>query len=269
MKNRFVLLLLAVLILISACGIGSALKETQLSTNKADQWNPSIWSNYVVWQDARNGGSDVYLTDMKTKVQTRITKGVDAENPMVSGTKIVWSDNRNGNCDVYMYDIKTKKTTRITTNTADQTNPACYGNLIVWEDNRNSGHDIYLQDLATKKQTRITTDGFSLDPAIYGTKIVYNNRGDGMTDVGPTVGAFMYDIKTKKVTQLSNNVYDRPVGIYDSKVLINGYYDYPYSYVHFINAYNKFVDLPSWEYTGIYSNKVVYSNNGDVYMAQF
>lgn len=270
MNKLIFIILFMFLIIVSTCGIGSAWKETRLSTNSAEQWNPSIWGNYVVWQDARNGGSDVYLTDMKSKVQTRVTKGVDAENPMVSGTKIVWSDNRNKNWDIYMYDISTKKITRITTNKADQTNPASYGNQIVWEDIRNGGHDIYLLDLSTKKETRITKDGSSFDPAIYGTKIVYNSKGDGITDIGKTVGAFMYDIKTKKIVQLSNNVYDRPVGIYDNKVLVNGYYDYPYSYVHFTNAYNKFVDLPGgFEYSGIYSNKVVYSNNGDVYMAQF
>ena len=88
-KKHILFLIITAFILTAACGTGSAVKVTRLSTNPAEQLNPSIWADYVVWEDARNGGSDIYLTDMKTKVQTRITKGVNAKNPMVSGTKII------------------------------------------------------------------------------------------------------------------------------------------------------------------------------------
>ncbi|MHC1754462.1 MAG: TolB family protein [Methanosarcina sp.] len=125
-KNNFFLLFLAVFILAASCGIGSAYTETRITTNTAEQTNPSIWSNYIVWQDTRNGGSDIYLQDLSTKVQTRVTSNVDAEYPCVSGDKIVWQDKRNGNWDIYMYEISSKETTRITTNTSDQTEPGVY-----------------------------------------------------------------------------------------------------------------------------------------------
>jgi len=277
MNKKAIIIFSMFLILLSACGIGSAVKVTRLSTNPADQLNASIWSNYVVWEDARNGGSDVYLTDVAKKVQTRITKGVDAKNPMVSGTKIVWSDNRNGNWDIYQYDIKTKKTARITTNKADQTNPSLYGNMIVWEDTRNGGHDIYLIDLAAKKETRITKNGESIDPNIYGNKIVYSSSNQD-EDFGPKQGIFAYDLKTKKTTQITGSCWARALSMYNNDVLIQDYYDYEYYYVDNI-ASKKEIDLPYAGYTSIYGNKVVYAsyseyddwskNNYDIYMTQF
>jgi beta propeller repeat protein len=261
MKNRFVLLLLAVLILISACGIGSALKETQLSTNKADQWNPSIWSNYVVWQDARNGGSDVYLTDMTTKVQTRITKGVDAENPCVAGTKIVWSDSRNKNWDVYIYDISTKKTTRITSDKSDQTKPALYDKYIVWLDNGKEYSDVCLYDMTTKKVTRLTSETYVENVEIYGNKIAWSNYYSGG----------MYDIKTKKTVSVCDP-YPYILDIYGNKILYYDNFDEPrlcmYDYSKDKMTEMNWLDRAS----DMYSNKLVYTDtrngNADIYMAQ-
>src|SRR5665647_2298568 len=133
MKRIYLVSASVILFLLCVSSTASAFTETRITTNTADQTNPSIWSNYIVWQDTRNGGSDIYLQNLATKVQTRVTKGVNAENPYVSGNRIVWDDNRNGNSNIYMYEISTKKTTRITLNTADQTRPCAYGNYIVWD----------------------------------------------------------------------------------------------------------------------------------------
>lgn len=262
MNKKSIIIISIFLILLSACGIGSAAKETRLSTNTADQWNPSIWSNYVVWQDARNGGSDIYLTDMSKKVQTRITKGVDAENPCVAGTKIVWSDNRNKNWDVYMYDIKTKKTTRITSDKYDQTKPATYDKYIVWLDGSKGYDDVCLYDMTTKKVTRLTSGTYVENVEIYGNKIAWSNYYSGT----------MYDIKTKKTVSVCDP-YPYILDIYSTKILYYNNYDEPrlcmYDYSN-----DKITDM-DWldRASDMYSNKLVYTDtrngNMDVYMAQF
>ncbi len=264
MKNRSVILLLAIFMLTSSCGTAAAFKETRITTNTADQWGPSIWDKYIVWDDTRNGGNDIYLQNLATKVQTRVTKGVEAGNPYVSGNRIVWQDNHNGNWDIYMYEISTKKTTRITTNTADQMDPAVYGNYIVWVDKRNGYDDVYLQDLSTKKQTKITKDVYASCPGIYGNRIVWIESYD----------IYSYDLKTKKITKVLNGYEPQSLAIYGNKIIFYEMYEGVfYTTIYDLSA-KKFTYFPNSFAThpAMYSNKIVYidwsSNNLDIYMAQ-
>lgn len=61
---------------------------------------PSIYENYVVWQDFRNGkASDIYLLDLATGEESRLTDGSGPYiNPMVSGNHVIW--HRRFACDV-------------------------------------------------------------------------------------------------------------------------------------------------------------------------
>ncbi|AKB74938.1 cell surface protein [Methanosarcina lacustris Z-7289] len=110
--------------------------ETRITTDEADQQNPAIYGDRIVWQDDRNGGNgyswkptgnwDIYMYDASTSTETRITTSESCQiNPVIYGDKIVWQDNRNGegwdeygrpdgNWDIYMYDLSTK--TEIHTN---------------------------------------------------------------------------------------------------------------------------------------------------------
>ncbi|AKB78955.1 cell surface protein [Methanosarcina horonobensis HB-1 = JCM 15518] len=36
-------------------------KETQITTNESNQESPAICGDRIVWQDSRNGGSDIYV----------------------------------------------------------------------------------------------------------------------------------------------------------------------------------------------------------------
>jgi beta propeller repeat protein len=266
--DKRIFVCIAGFILLSSCGIGSAWIETQITTNKADQFNPSMYGNYIVWQDTRNGGSEIYLQNLATKIQTRVTKGIEATEPCVSGNKIVWQDKRNGNWDIYMYDISTKKTTRITTNTADQTEPGVYGNSIVWEDTRKSpGPGVYLLDLSTRKETRLTADGWS--PAIYGKKIIwYTENGNAMDDV------ISYDISTKKTSKIFNGgMIASDLSIYGNRVIWNDMFTGIITCMYDFGT-KKEVALP-FDYVSdpaLYDNKIVYDDgrNGksDIYMAQ-
>lgn len=263
MHYRIIALLSAIFILLIACGVGSAWSETRITTNTADQANPSIWSNYIVWQDTRNGGSDIYLQNMATKVQTRVTANVVAEAPFVSGNRIVWQDKRNGNWDIYMYEISTKKTTRITTNTKDQTEPSAYGNYIVWTDTRNGGHDIYLQNLATKVQTRITSGTDACFPAIYGNNIAYATGNDEIK---------LYNITTKKTTApIGGAIIPISLSLYGNRILYTDMYNQVDTYLYDFST-KKDIPLPFnyvWN-PSMYSNKIVFedSRNGnlDIYM---
>ncbi|WP_229389746.1 PGF-pre-PGF domain-containing protein [Methanosarcina sp. DH2] len=263
--KKSMMILLAVFILTASCGIGSAYTETRITTNTAEQTNPSIWSNYIVWQDTRNGGSDIYLQDLSTKVQTRVTSNVDAEYPCVSGDKIVWQDKRNGNWDIYMYEISSKKTTRITTNTSDQTVPGVYGNYIVWGDNRNGGYDIYLENLSTKEQTRITSGILAGNPTIYGNKIAWQTFEDQSLDK-----IMLYDISTKQTTEITYGMI-LDFSMYGNQIIFNDMYTGLVTTLYDFSA-KKSIELPFMfvRDPAIYSNKIVFidnpDGNSDIYM---
>ena len=89
--------------------------------------DPAIYGNKVVYEDGIDGGRNIFMYDLSTKKETRITSsGViihHAINPDIYGNRVVWTDlvrnmsNPNENPDlhynIYVYDISTKKTTLI------------------------------------------------------------------------------------------------------------------------------------------------------------
>jgi len=113
-------------------------------TDGGTAYNVDIYGNKIVWDDKCNGNWDIYMYDLSTKKETRITtSSSDSRFPMIYSNNIVWQDNRNGNWDIYAYDLKTHQQIH-TTDKSDQIAPAIYDNKIVWTDYRNGKPDIYM-----------------------------------------------------------------------------------------------------------------------------
>ena len=65
-----------------------------------------------MYNDTRNGNSDIYMYDLSTGKETQITTNQAAQNPpSIYDDKIVWQDKRNEGWDIYMYDLSTGKET--------------------------------------------------------------------------------------------------------------------------------------------------------------
>jgi beta propeller repeat protein len=57
----------------------------------------------IVWQDSRNGNSDIYMYTISASNETQITVNESRqESPAIYEGRIVWNDGRNGNSDIYM-----------------------------------------------------------------------------------------------------------------------------------------------------------------------
>jgi beta propeller repeat protein len=105
---------------------------------------PAIDNRFVVWQDDRNGGWDIYGFDIVSGRERSIHKGPgDQENPALHGSLVVWQDNRNGDWDIFGYDIRTRKTFPVFVGVGNQTEPDIYGDVVVWTDDRGDDKDIY------------------------------------------------------------------------------------------------------------------------------
>ena len=137
-----------ILFLILVSSTASASITEKWITNHGTASLPAIYGNTIVWQDERNGNSDIYIYDLSTKKETHTTNLSNQTYPAIYGNKVVWADDRNGGSDIYMYDISTKKETRITSKgkafspdiygnkKRKAFSPDIYGNQIVWQDNR-------------------------------------------------------------------------------------------------------------------------------------
>ena len=183
-----------------------------LITNSAQQFSPSVYENNIVWNDNRDGNREIYLIDISTKQETRITNNPsDQLSPFIHGKNIVYSDNRNNNYDVFVYnsgndnifgttdDITEKQ---ITTNTSDQIVECIQGNRLVFRDTRNGNKDIYIYDLGNdgifgtnddiseRQITTNTSDQFS--PEIYKNIVAWEDYRNSALD--PDI--YIYDLST-------------------------------------------------------------------------
>ena len=65
--------------------------------------NPAISTEYVVWEDWRNGNPDIYAYDIGTGSSLRIEGAPSSQvQPDVFDTTVVWRDFRFGNADVFV-----------------------------------------------------------------------------------------------------------------------------------------------------------------------
>jgi beta propeller repeat protein len=137
--------------------------------------------------DDRFGTNDIFMYDLATQTQTRITKNAylpTLDSLAVYGDIIVWYDHVWPYWGIFMYDLATQTQTRITTSTPYQGYPDVYGDIIVWQDERNGNSDIYMYDLSSSTETQITTDiAYQGSAAVYDNRIVWTDLRNGNADI--------------------------------------------------------------------------------------
>ena len=243
--------------------------ETRINHDTSYQFSPAIYGNKIAWMDSRSEGRDIYMYNLSTSKEKRITVSGSAENLAIYGNRIVWEDDRNVDYDIYMYDLPTSTETQITTDGSDQGSPAIYGNRIVWTDDRNGNSDIYMYDLSTSTETQITTDGSDqYSPAIYGNRIVWMDGRNENYDI------YIYDLSTSTETQITTDGSDQySPAIYGNRIVWmddrNGNFDiYVYDLTTREQSHTT-NNLTQWA-PDIYGDRIVWEDyrngNRDIYM---
>ena len=100
--------------------------EFAIAANEAEQTNPDINGNIVVWQDNRNGDWDIYGYNLTTRQEFQITDNpYDQTNPAVSGNTVVWEDNRDGNLQIFAIVLDGPEVARCTSKLMGDVNGDC------------------------------------------------------------------------------------------------------------------------------------------------
>jgi beta propeller repeat protein len=147
---------LTVTIAIVAVGLSVAQagdwQEFRVHPSSQSQQNPDIWGNTIVWQDGGDGRLGIWMYDLVTGEERRITTPAGPRAISIHDKFMAWMDNRDGNLNIYMYDLKTNKEKRITRKRTIQLNPKVYGNTIVWFGRVGPGNmDVYMYNLTDGK----------------------------------------------------------------------------------------------------------------------
>jgi len=170
--------------------------EWQITTDPSNETELDLAEDRLVW--TRNG--HVYLHDLATATERRITAVASALSPAISGDRIVWMDFRSGWPDVYLYDLETGSEYRITARSTWKQFVTIEGNGIAWLEERAGSLDIYLHDLSTGTGRWVTTDPhYEGKPSISNDRIVWSDDRSGNLDI------YLYDIGAGLEQRITTN----------------------------------------------------------------
>lgn len=176
--------------------------EQQVTTAQADQFDPAISGNLVVYTDFSGVDADVWYTDLSTGIAHPVTTAPgDQQLTGVTNNRIVFSDWNT--MDVLVFDVTTGQTQNLTNGAGSNSlDPSISGNLVAWTDERDGNAEIYAKDLSTGEERRVTNDELAdLAPAVYDGIIVWQRADHYTGDV------LVYEWATGKTTQLTTTSY--------------------------------------------------------------
>ncbi len=190
--------------------------EFPICTQVAEQRDPAVDGNIVVWGDKRNGNFDIYGYDLETKTEFPIcTNASDVYEPAISGNIVVWQDWRNGNGDIYGYNLETETEFPICTRSSEQRWPAIDGNIVVWKDSRSGNDDIYGYNLDTETEFPICTAASGQSrPSISGNIVVWADRRNGNNDI------YGYDLEAETEFPICTNTNDQEYAAVDGNTVV-------------------------------------------------
>lgn len=167
-------------------------EERRLTTTPSVQeLLPAISGDRVVWADNRDGQYRIYLFNLTTGQEQRVTslpkKPLELD---FDGDHIVWTDARydawgNGqDTDVFLFTLSLNREERISQGPAATTahSPALSGGWLAWADGRNNpsgslgATNIFVKELATGRQWQVTNGPHETRCSISGQYVVYEDR---------------------------------------------------------------------------------------------
>lgn len=146
-----------------------------VSTGAQEKRYPKISGDYVVWQDARSGVSQVFAYNLQTHAETLLYDDPQKYNqtfPDIDGDSIVWVEN---GVHVALYSISAATRTLVVADNSIRIMPHVFGNNIVWVQwggLSNAGTYVYNIPTASLAALSLAGTTTSYSPVISGNRIV-------------------------------------------------------------------------------------------------
>jgi beta propeller repeat protein len=203
---------------------------------KRDQ---SIDGNLIAWTEAMGTDGDVYLFDLSTSTEKKLTQGdLFPVSTDISGPNVVWGYYK---CATYpckygisSYNIFTKQTTNLfeSESVIQYTQVRIHGNNVVYIGGQDEHEQVFVYNLATKINTQLTTAlGEKFGPAIYNNTVVWSDERNGNWDI------YSYDLVKKQETAITTDEDDQKwPDVYSNKVVYQGSGDALHIYVHTLSS---------------------------------
>lgn len=187
-------LLVSLAVLLGPLGVkalAAVKSEFSVSEHSSDKLKPSVNGKFVVWEDDRDGKSNIYAKNLSTGAEFVVSSGVEVKRkPVTNGAFVVWEDERSGDSDVYAKNLTSGEEFVVAGGAGDQRKPSISSSTVVYESKNGSGKwEIYTYDLSSRNNSIISTGGdntLSLNPTISGDTVVWQapvtkQKADGTT----------------------------------------------------------------------------------------
>lgn len=260
----FLSLIMTILILVSSSTMGNSEK---LNINKVNFHGPitinnwhsdlEIYNNIITWADEREGKSSIYILDINSGIETRITNNTYHHYaPSIYEDKIVYQVHHNGNVDIFLYNLTSNDETQLTYGIGYKAHPIIEQNIIVWDQKTNQSWNIVYHDLNLNVSKPISNDKeWQQWPDIHKNRIVWSDNRNGNWDI------FMYDISTEIETQITRNGSDQYLGKIMNDIIVwqdwrNGNSDI-YYYDISKDSIVEVTNCPTYQYWPIVSENLI------------
>lgn len=190
----------------------------------SDQNNPDISGGIIVWDDNRNGYSDIYAYNIPMHREDRVyVSTTNKFNPAISQDIIVFEDyGTDDNRDIRLVKLGSNAEPEyINRNNQDKANPDIDGKWVVYQqlDDGKRDWNIYLYNFETKETRQLTRNvNIQQNPRIGGEVVVWEDNRNGKWDI------FMYNIKKDITTAVTFDEYDNvEPAVHGSKIVWTRY----------------------------------------------
>jgi Tol biopolymer transport system component len=196
---------------------------------------------------------DLYIYDLNTKKEKRLTHGLRANNPSLSpdGKTIVYVSQKDGTLNLFLIDIEGKNNRQLTffQNGEQVYNPKFSpdGTKIIFDYSLNESRDIAICDLDGNIDFVLSEKNVDERNPVFvnDDEIIYSSDKKGIFNL------FIYNLKTKETRQITNVLGGAfmPAYCFGAEIAYAGYTSTGYKIFHIKDFETKdFSDIPSYNF---------------------